>query len=139
MEFTRKQVRGKNQKTYKEWRDESDNYRIVWRNEFMGLDLPDAFYATVRKNGPSGPYWDFVGARGPYRSFKKAAQAANKHRKAWCQLLEIAEGDRKGRVDRVRELDQRYRGSTRDGNYRLMMSMPAWVEGQVPTSIMQAL
>lgn len=139
MEFTRKRVQGKQQKSYKEWRDESGNYRIVWRNEIMGMEVPDAFYATVLINGPTGPYWDFVGTRGPYRSFKKAVEAAKKHHKAWTQLLEIAEGDRKGRADRVRDLDQRYRGTTRDGDYRLMMSMPAWVEGQVPPSIMQAL
>jgi hypothetical protein len=139
MEFNRKRIHGRQQQTYKEWRDESDNYRIVWRNEFMGLELPDAFYATVRINGPGGVYWDFVGARGPYRSFNKAVQAAKKHQKAWTQLLEVAKGERKGRADRVRELDLRYRGSTRDGNYRMMMTMPAWIQGQLPTSVLQAL
>jgi len=47
MQFKRKRICGKTQKTYKEWQSDCGHYRICWRNEISGLGSA-RYYAAVR-------------------------------------------------------------------------------------------
>src|SRR3954471_15703902 len=120
MEFTRKRVRGRRQESYREWWDETESYRITWRNEFHGIQVAPAFHAMVRVQLTGHEYIDFAGERRPYRTFKAAIHAAERHRKTWLKLLEIAAGPFKGRADRIRELDARARFGVSDEACRLL-------------------
>ena len=83
MQFKRRRIRGKTQKTYKEWRSDCGHYRVCWRNEVSGLG-PARYYATVRcargdGRNSSGEFWDFAADRRPYRTLKAAQQACHQN------------------------------------------------------------
>ena len=93
MEFKRKKKRGYNQKTCRFWFSE-DGYRIVWRCEAFGIELPPRFQATVRLMLPDGrEMWDFVGRR-LFKTLKAAQEACEKHQRLWTKAAE-ATGIRK--------------------------------------------
>jgi len=123
MEFKRKRIRGRDQKTYREWYDESRQYQIRWRSMWEGIQVIPAYYALVRCLAGENVIWDFVGRMGPYKTYKKALEEAERNRKVWERFLEIANGERKGRMDRVRALDLR----TRHAGRRILGSLPLWV------------
>lgn len=125
MEFTRKRSRGRDQKTYREWYDESRQYQIRWRSEWQGIKVIPAYYSLVRCEAGDNVMWDFVGRFGPYKTFNKALEEAERNRKVWERFLEIANGERKGRMDKVRALDLR----TRHAGRRILGSLPMWVKG----------
>lgn len=80
MDFKRRSVKGKSRKFYKLWLDETRQYRITWTREVFGVRVPPHFYACVRIILPDGrEMWDFVGRRGPYKTFKKAAEECEAH------------------------------------------------------------
>lgn len=123
MEFIQKRIRGKSQKTYREWHDDTGNYRITWRSEWMGIQVTPAFYSCVRTVRPNGEGWDFVGRMGTYKTFNKAVQEAERNRKLWERFLKLANGERKGRIARIRALDSTARTTGR----RIFASVPVWV------------
>src|SRR4051812_35205930 len=123
MEFTKKRnAAGKTQKTYREWYDESGSYRISWRNEYMGVSLVEAFYSCVQCIVPHGTMWNFCGKMGPYKTFKKAVEAAEKHHRLWEKFFEIVAGPYKGRAERLRVLKAR----AIHGDVPVMAMIPEW-------------
>jgi len=91
--FVRKRIRGQNQKVRRTWLS-VDKYRIVWRCEAFGIELPPGFQATVRVMLPDGrEMWDFVGRR-LFKTLKAAQEACEKHRRLWAKAAE-ATGIRK--------------------------------------------
>lgn len=93
MEFKRKKKRGYSQKTRRFWFSE-DDYRIVWRCEAFGIEVPPGFQATVRVMLPDGrEMWDFVGRR-LFKTRKAAQEACEKHQRLWTKAAE-ATGIRK--------------------------------------------
>jgi len=106
MQFKRKRIRGKTQKTYKEWRSDCGHYRVCWRNELPSLGST-RYYATVRCNRgdgcDSGEFWEFAADRRPYRTLKAAQKACQKNQCVWLQFIDLAGAPRKGRIDRARQ------------------------------------
>jgi hypothetical protein len=50
--FTRrKRIPGRNARTYREWRDQSGRYVIVWRKQAHGVSLPPQFFALTALPG----------------------------------------------------------------------------------------
>ena len=93
MNFTRKKIRGQNQKVRRTWLSE-ENYRIIWRCEAFGIAVPPDFQATVRVLLPDGrEMWDFVGRR-LFKTLKAAQEACEKHQRLWTRAAE-ATGIRK--------------------------------------------
>lgn len=89
MEFVRKKLKGQNQKVRRTWLSE-DGYRIIWRREAFGIELPPAFQATVRMVLPQGnEMWDFVG-RPLYKTMKAAQEACQKHQRLWSKTIEAS-------------------------------------------------
>ena len=106
MQFKRKRIRGKTQKTYKEWRSNCGHYRVCWRNENPGLGSA-RYYATVRSDrgsvrDGSNEFWDFAADRRPYRTLKAAQKACEKNQRVWQKFIDLANVTRKGRLDRAR-------------------------------------
>jgi hypothetical protein len=95
MNFKQKSIKGKSRKLYKEWFDETKQYRIVWTKEVSGIRVPPHYFATVRIILPdSHEMWDFVDRRGSYKTFKKAVEACDVHKRLWINATE-ANGIRK--------------------------------------------
>ena len=93
MNFTRKKIRGQNQKVRRAWLSE-EKYRIIWRCEAFGIAVPPGFQATVRVLLPDGrEMWDFVGRR-LFKTRKAAQEACEKHQRLWTKAAE-ATGIRK--------------------------------------------
>ena len=112
MNFRLRSVKGRSRRLYKEWLDETKQYRIVWSREVCGVRVPPHFYATVQTVLPDGrQMWDFVGRRGPYRTFKKATEDCEANKRLWTKALE-ASG--------VHELKKLFG--------RLPIGMPVWVK-----------
>lgn len=109
MIFTRKKVRGKQQKNHKEWLDESGQYRIVWRNEVFGVQVRPGYRAMLlcyRSPTDHFEYWGFAGKKGSlYKTLSRAKEVCEKNRKMWEKLLVAASGERKGRIDRIRDCE----------------------------------
>ena len=92
MNFNRKKIRGQNQKVRRTWM--SGDYRIVWRKECFGIQVPARFQATVRIVLPNGSeMWDFAGRR-LFKTLSAAKEACEKHQRLWAQAAE-ATGVRK--------------------------------------------
>lgn len=134
MNFTRKKRRGRTQDQYQEWLSDDGHYRITWSSMFPDRDMPDTFYAcvlTVRHHKRDDyEYWNFAGKRGPYRTFKKAQEACEKHLKAWEAFFKIMAGPYKGRADRVRELVAKTTVGTDETVHKILSSLPKWVRDQ---------
>jgi hypothetical protein len=91
MQFTRKKRRGQNGRVRKTWLA-PNGYRIVWRKEAYGIELPPRYQALVKTTVPateSFEMWDFVDQnRHCYKTMKAATDAAEKHQRLWTQALE---------------------------------------------------
>ncbi|REJ65589.1 MAG: hypothetical protein DWQ31_16755 [Planctomycetota bacterium] len=102
MQFKRKRMKGKTQKTYKEWRSECGNYRICWRNEISSLGSA-RYYATVLCRRDDGfEFWDFAAERKPYRTLQTAQKACERSQRVWEKFIGLKRAPRKGRMDRAR-------------------------------------
>lgn len=142
MEFLRTKKRGRTQITYREWRDETDQYRIVWRSEAFGVKVIPGYYATVRcVRSPSDDfeYWDFCGKRGPYKVMNKAVEAAEKHKRLWDQFFKIVDGPYKGRADRIRALNIKATIGKGERAHRVMMSLPSSVRWSADSTALRIL
>jgi hypothetical protein len=68
-------------KLRKDWLSKCHRYRIVWRKQFMGVDLLPRYFAMRLNKRPDGDtFWDFAldRERRPYKTFKRAYQACCK-------------------------------------------------------------
>jgi hypothetical protein len=93
MNFIQKRKKGARSKVRKYWFDGA--YRIVWRKEAFGIEMPARYQANVRLTLPSGSVmWDFVSTRRLFKTMKAATEACEKHQKLWEQAS-TASGIRK--------------------------------------------
>jgi hypothetical protein len=123
MKFRLRVIKGRSRKLYKEWLDEAKQYRIVWTRGVYGVCVPPHFFATVRTVLPTGhEMWDFVGRRGPYRTFKKATDECEANKRLWTSAME-ASGIR----------------SLRELFGRLPIGMPVWVRKKIRRDLYELL
>lgn len=127
MEFTRRTVRGRSQKLYKEWASDCGNYRITWTNEngfssYYGLVLAERFDGKT--------WWDFAIRRGPYRTQTKAVKECERHKKLWDAFVKLshASGRRDSRLDTLKA-----KAPT------VFSSMPVWVRTLADPSLIKML
>ncbi len=140
MEFARiHRVKGKTVKHYKEWRDETDQYRIIWRDEVYGVEVSAGFSACVRcvrTLADRAEYWGFAYRRGLYRSLKAAQKGCEDSVKVWRMLMAI-EG--RSKVKHVRDLEARAMiGSGPDG-YSAFGEIPAWALREIDPRLLEIL
>jgi hypothetical protein len=123
MKFCLRSINGRSRKLYKEWFDETKQYRIVWTREVCGVRVPPHFFATVRTVLPSGhEMWDFVDRRGPYKTFKKANEECEANKRLWTKAME-ASG--------IRALKELFG--------RLPIGMPVWVRKKIRRDLYELL
>jgi hypothetical protein len=69
-------------KLRKDWLSVCKKYRITWRRQYAGIELPPRYFALrLNKRSCDGRiFWDFAldTERRPYKTFKKAYQACCK-------------------------------------------------------------
>lgn len=140
MKFKRKhRVKGKTVKHYKEWRDETDQYRITWRNEVYGVEVPGGFFACVRCVQPltnRTEYWGFANKRGLYRTLKAAQKACETGEKLWKQVMMIEGRDK---VSQVRSLETRAMLGTGKTAYSAFSDIPVWVVNEINPRLLEIL
>lgn len=123
MNFKRRSIKGRSRKVYKEWLDETRQYRITWTREVCGVRVPAHFFAAVRTVLPNGrEMWDFAGRRGAYKTFKKAMEECEANKRLWTKAME-ASGLRQ-----LRELFS-----------RLPLGMPVWVKKKIRRDLYELL
>lgn len=123
MNFKCRFIKGRSRKLYKEWFDETKQYRIVWTREVYGVRVPPHFFATVRTVLPNGhEMWDFVGRRGPYKNLKKATEDCEANKRLWTKAME-ASG--------IRDL--------REVFGKLPVGMPVWVKKKIRRDLYELL
>ncbi len=88
MKFTRRKKRGLSQKTRRLWLSES-GYRIVWRREISGVEVPARFQATVRLLIGEREMWDHVSRRRLFKTIKPAQEACEAHEKQWGKACAV--------------------------------------------------
>lgn len=124
MQFKRRRVPGKTQKTYKEWRSDCGHYRVCWRNEIPSLG-PARYYATVRSDrGDGREFLDFAADRRPYRTLKAAQEACRQNQQTWQQFIDLANVTRKGRIDLARQQITHSVVGTKPTTGRILNSCP---------------
>lgn len=138
MNFKRKQrIKDKPAKHYKEWYDESKQYRVSWRNKVFDVEVQPGFYACVRcSNSDGSVYWGFVGRRGLYRSLTTAMDACDRNRQIWDKFLAI-EG--KAKVRQLKELKEHAIFGSGKSSYSMMAELPVWMVTQAPVHLMEIL
>lgn len=130
MEFARLKQRGLNQKTNKVWFSPCGNYRIDWASEFAGVSIDPRFMACVLSYGNTygeQTFWNFAGKRGPYRTFNAAVEACEKNERLWKHVIQVCEGERKGRNEKLRVIDIKARIGTGPLCNRVLSIIPSWV------------
>lgn len=131
MEFKRRKVRGLSSRTHREWLSACGNYRIAWSCEMFGVRVPPRFYAcvqTTRFDGSS--WWNFVGRRGPYKTFRKAVEECQRNQSHWNEFLQLCQAPGRRR-ERLKELQ------ARAGN--VMRTVPVWVQQQADPTLLRML
>ena len=138
MQFKRKRIRGKTQKTYKEWRSDCGHYRVCWRNEIPGLGSA-RYYAAVRcDRGDGREFWDFAADRRPYRTLNAAKQACHKNQQTWQRFIDLANAPRKGRNELARQQIARSVVGTKPTTGRILNSCPPiWVQPKLAPWLLQ--
>ena len=131
MEFTRKKKKGEKQKVRRFWFS-PEGYRIVWRCEVHGVQVPARYQACVRTiipnysgiEGQSFEMWDFTDPK--HRLFKvlgKAQESCERHQRLWEKACE-ATG--------VRGLIDIFGG-------KLPSGVPLWVKKKMPRKLYEIL
>lgn len=140
MKFKRKyKVKGKTVKTYKEWLDESGNYRISWRTEVYDIEVPAGYFACVRcvrSLTDRSKYWGFAHKRGLYRTLKAAQQGCETSEKLWKQLSTIEGRDK---VSQVRDLEARAMIGKGSSAYSAFSEIPVWILSKVNPRLLEIL
>jgi hypothetical protein len=90
----------------KVWLSACGRYRIVWRNQFMGVDMLPRYFANrlSKRDCDDEVWWDFAldSERRPYKTYKKAVTACCKA--AGISLAEEKNPQRRRRLSRGREI-----------------------------------
>lgn len=93
MNFVRKKKRGQSGKIRRTW-FAKEGYRITWRREVFGVQIPARFQAAVRVEIPGynseQPFlmWDFVSKRRLYKTLNAAQDDCERHQQLWLQACE---------------------------------------------------
>lgn len=138
MDFKRKQrIKGKPAKHYKEWYDETKQYRVSWRDEAFGVAMPSGFFACVRCSNMNGKvYWGFVGRRGLYQTLTAALDACDRNRQIWDKFLAI---DGRAKVRQMKELKEHAIFGSGKSSYSMMAELPVWMVAKAPVQLMEIL
>lgn len=139
MEFKRKKKKGQDRRHNRLWVSDCGNYRITWTNECAGVPVTPHYFAMVRCYvHPYGPdqWFTFAGKRGPYAKLVQAQEACVKNQKLWLYALQVSEGDRKGRNDRLRVADAKARIGKGPQVNRVLAYLPVWVRPKANTVLM---
>jgi hypothetical protein len=75
-------------KKHKEWFDSTKQYRITFSKCVQGVDVTPHYYALIHLKLHNRTMWDFVAKHGPYRTFKAATEACDKHQRLWEKALQ---------------------------------------------------
>lgn len=87
MDFTRKKLKGQNQKVRRTWLS-PEQYRITWRSEAFGIAVLPRYQATVRIELPQGgEMWDHVAPQRLIKTLKAAKEAIEKHYRRWSRAI----------------------------------------------------
>ena len=102
MQFVRKKQRGQDKKVQRTWFSE-EGYRIVWRKEVHGIQVPARYQACVRVLVPGDieprQMWDFVNhKRRLIKTLQAAQEECEKHCHLWTKVIEA------GGIRALREL-----------------------------------
>ena len=112
MNFHRKRIKGQNRKVRRTWLSD-EGYRIIWRNDVYGVQVPARFQATVRTILSNGQMWDFVGRR-LFKTMTAAQEACDKHHATWTKAA-AASG--------VRQLQELFG--------KVPLGFPTWVKSKL--------
>lgn len=139
MNFMQKKwIRGKTVKHHKEWYDETEEYRITWRDQSFDVDVQPSYFACVRcvrSPDDSFEYWGFAG-RSMYKTLKAAEEACELNHRVWTQCLTI---DGRGKVTQVRDLEDRATVGKGKNAHSLMRDLPRWVVQQATPRLLEIL
>ena len=140
MDFTRKKrIKGRSAKTYKEWHSECGQYRITWRSQVFGIEVPPRYYACVRcVRSPLDllEYWGFAQCRRPYKAFKAVVKACEENEKLWQQFLAMEGRDK---IAQVKDLKARATVGSGEGAYCTMNELPVWAILQMTSRQLELL
>ena len=140
MKFKRRyKVKGKTVKTYKEWLNEDGNYRVSWRTEVHGVEVPAGYFACVRcirSLVDRSEYWGFAHKRGLYRTLKAAQQGCETSEKLWRQLSTIEGRDK---VTQVRNLEAYAMIGKGGSAYSAFTEIPVWAVRKVNPRLLEIL
>jgi len=129
MDFNRKKKRGESQKIRRYWLS-SEGYRVTWRREVWGVQVPARFQACVRtiipnyggEEGKSFEMWDFVTKPRLYKTLKAAQEDCERHKRLWTKACE-ATG--------LRGLLEIFG--------KLPMGIPVWARKKLPRKVLEIL
>ncbi len=129
MDFRRRKKRGQSRKVIRYWFSE-EGYRIIWRREVYGVQVPARFQASVRtvvpnyggEEGKLFEMWDFVTKPRLYKTLKAAQEDCERHKRLWAKACE-ATG--------VRGLIEIFG--------KLPMAFPVWAKKKLPRKVMEIL
>lgn len=140
MKFKRKhRVKGKTVKHYKEWRDETNQYRITWRDEVCGVEVPEGFFACVkcvRSLTDQTRYWGFANKRGLFKTFKAAQKGCETSENIWRQLIVIEGRNKVGKVQDLEAQEMIGKGSSA---YSAFTEIPVWALSKVNPRLLEIL
>lgn len=128
MEFIRKKKKGQDQKVRRSWFTE-EGYRIIWRCEYRGVQIPARYQACVRtlipySDGELRPGWDFVNReRRLIKTLKAAQEECEQHYRLWTKATEVTG---------IRALKELFGG-------HIPIGFPAWVETKLNRRIYDIL
>lgn len=127
MEFKRMKARLWSDGPKKTWMTPDRQYRITYHDKY-GLRHYHAVVLTERFDGNT--LWNFVGRRGPYKTFKKAVESCERNKKLWDAFVALSHSDG-GKQRRFESL------SGRAG--QIFWSIPVWVRKAAHPSLFELL
>jgi len=140
MKFTqRKRVKGKSVKTYKEWYDETGEYRITWRKEVYGVQVDPGYFACVRcvvSHRDPLVYWGFAYRRGLNRTLKAAVKSCEDGQEVWNRFLQITG---RAKVTQYRRLRADAVVGKGKNLYSALTDIPAWVVEEADPRLLEIL
>ncbi len=135
MNFKRKRVKGRSAKTYKEWHSDCGQYRITWRRQVAGVEVPPGYWACCRCVADQ-EYWGYAYHRRLYRTLKAAQKACEDAERLWRKFLSI-EG--RTTVSQVRELQAQSMVGSGQTAYSPMTDVPVWVVKEAHPQLLEIL
>jgi hypothetical protein len=140
MEFAEDDIYRAVDGTFRGWLSDCGQYRVTWHSEVWGVPVRPGYHATVLSVGPDGyRFWSFAAARRPYKTFATAVNACQKNRRLWTRFGKLAKSPRKGRVERVRQMDAKAIIGQKAAAHKIMSILPLWVSTDADPSLIRIL